>query len=198
LGLSGKDSFVTLAIAAEHFKRIECFHLYTVRGMRCLELPLEVVCAKYGAKLHFLPSPNLARLMKHGVFRTHLTKLQNRAEMKRADCERLIRKRTGIEWIAYGERLADSFARRLFWRKIDGIYEKGQRCALIHDWLDAHVYAFMRTAKLPSPCAFGSTTRSSGFGLSRETLLWLSQHHPDDYEKGLHVFPGASAQLIDV
>jgi 3'-phosphoadenosine 5'-phosphosulfate sulfotransferase (PAPS reductase)/FAD synthetase len=198
LGLSGKDSFVTLAIAAEHFKRIECFHLYTVRGLRCLEIPLQVVCARFGAKLHYVPSPNLARLMKHGVLRTHISKLTRRPEMKREDCERLIRRRTGIEWIAYGERLSDSFARRLFWRKINGIYEKGKRAALIVDWLDANVYAYMRAMKIPTPCTFGSSTKSTGFGLSRETLRWLSETHPDDYEKVLRVFPGAGAQLIDV
>lgn len=196
LGLSGKDSFVTLAIAAEHFERIECFHLYTVRGMRCLEAPLEQVCTRFKTKLHFIPSPTLARLMKHGVLRTHINKLTTRAEMKRADCERLIRKRTGVEWIAYGERLSDSFARRLFWRKLDGVYTDGHRCTLIHDWLDANVYGFMRTMKLPTPCRFGSQTTSSGFALTRDVLAWLQQHHPADYEAVLRVFPAAGAQLL--
>jgi len=196
LGLSGKDSFATLAIAAEHFTRIECFHLYTVRGMRCLETPLEAVCAKYKAKLHYVPSPNLARLMKHGVLRIHISKLATRPEMKREDCERLIRKRTGIEWIAYGEKLADSFARRLFWRKLDGIYAKNHRCTIIHDWKDGDVAGYLRILKLPAPCTFGMVTKSSGFSLAPETLRWLSTQHPADYACVLKLFPAAGAQLL--
>jgi len=198
LGLSGKDSFVSLDIAAGHFSRIVCFHLYTVRGMRCLEAPLEVVCKRYGAELIFVPHWDLARLMKNAVLRPHSMRASGLRTMKKADSEHLARKRSGIEWIAYGERLSDCYARRLFWRKLDGIYAQGKRCTLIPDWLDADVAGYMTAKKLPSPCTFNDIQgRSSGFDLSAPVLAWLRQHHPTDFETVLKTFPAAGVQIYE-
>jgi 3'-phosphoadenosine 5'-phosphosulfate sulfotransferase (PAPS reductase)/FAD synthetase len=194
LGLSGKDSFVSLDLAAEHFKSIVCFHLYTVRGMRCLEAPLEVVCKRYGAELIYVPHWDLARLMRNEVLRPFNVRAGGLRKMKKADSERLARKRSGIDWIAYGERLSDSFVRRLFWRKLDGVYEEGKRCTLIPDWLDADVAGYMTAKKLPTPCTFGSKTTSSGFELSPDVLSWLKQKHPDDFAQVLKTFPAAEVQ----
>lgn len=196
LGLSGKDSFVSLDIAAEHFKRIVCFHLYLVRGMRCLEAPLEAVCARCKAELIFVPHWDLARLLKHAVLRPHNVRADKLPTMKKADSEALARKRSGIEWIAYGERLSDSFVRRLFWRKIDGVYEEGKRCTNIPDWLDADVAGYMTARKLPQPCRFGDGKRSAGFELTPECLKWLKQHHPRDFAQVLKVFPAAEVQTL--
>lgn len=195
LGLSGKDSFVTLDIAKDHFKRIVCCHYYTVRGMRCLEAPFEALTKRYGVELLFVPHWDLARLMKYGVLRPHLNATDNLRTMKKADTEALARKRSGIDWIAYGERLSDCFARRLFWRKLDGVYEKGRRCTLIPDWLDADVNGYMVAKKLPQPCIFGAGTKSAGFELTPNCLKWLKDKHPNDYQQVLRVFPAAEAQI---
>lgn len=196
IGLSGKDSFVTLDIAKDHFERIACFNMYFVRGMRCEELPLEMMAKRAGAELFRIPHQDLCRMMKHAVLRPHLVKVARMPAIKRADCERLARERSGIEWIAYGERLSDSFARRLFWRPLDGIYEKGKRCTLIPDWLDRDVAGYMTVNKLPRPCTFGCQGRSSGFDLSVPVLRWLRANHPADYARVLRVFPAAGAQLL--
>ncbi len=196
VGLSGKDSFATLDILAQHFDRIECFNMYFVRGLRCLEAPLEATCARYKVKLHFVPHYDVARMLKHAVFRSHIRALRDTPQIKKGDCEALARKRSGIEWIAYGERLSDSFSRRLFWRKIDGIYPDGKRCAPIMEWLDADVRGYMRARKLCTPCTFGQTSRSTDFALTREVLTWLQQHHPDDFDRVLRVFPAAVAQTL--
>jgi 3'-phosphoadenosine 5'-phosphosulfate sulfotransferase (PAPS reductase)/FAD synthetase len=200
LGLSGKDSFVTLDIAASHFKRIVCCHYYTVRGMRCLEAPFEALVKRYpNAELMYVPHWDLARLMKYAVLRPHLNAMDNMRTMKKGDTEALARKRSGIDWISYGERLSDSFARRLFWRKLDGIYEKGRRCTFIPEWLDADVNGYMVAKKLPQPCTFTDDhKRSSGFELTPNCLRWLKQHHPRDFETVLKVFPAAYVQTMDI
>jgi phosphoadenosine phosphosulfate reductase len=196
LGLSGKDSFVTLDIAAQHFKRVVCFHLYVVRGLRCLEAPLEAICRRYKVELLYVPHWDLARLMRHAVLRPHCNRAGNLRHMKKADSEALARKRSGVEWIAYGERLSDSFARLLFWRKLDGVYEQGRRCTLIPDWLDADINGYMVARKLPQPCRFGDDKRSAGFELTPPVLSWLKQHHPQDFEQVLKTFPAAEIQTL--
>lgn len=196
LGLSGKDSFVTLDIAAQHFKRIVCVHYYLVRGMRCLETPFEVVCARYKAELIYVPHWDLARLLKHAVLRPHNNRASALPHMKKADSENLARKRSGIEWLSYGERLSDSFARRLFWRKLDGVYDQGKRCTLIPEWLDADINGYMTAKKLPQPCRFGDGKRSAGFELTQPVLTWLKQHHPQDFARVLKVFPAAEVQTL--
>jgi 3'-phosphoadenosine 5'-phosphosulfate sulfotransferase (PAPS reductase)/FAD synthetase len=195
LGLSGKDSFVTLDIAAEHFKRLVCFHMYMVRGMRCLEAPLEAVCARYKAELIYVPHWDLARFMSNEILRPAHVRAVGLRKLKKADSERLARKRSGVEWISYGERLSDSYPRRLFWRHLDGVYQDGKRCTLIPDWLDADVNGFMVARKLPSPCTFGSKTASSGFNLGPDVLAWLKQKHPQDFQAVLKTFPAAEVQI---
>lgn len=198
VGLSGKDSFVTLDIAAQHFKRIVCFNMYFVRGLECVEAPLRSMCALHKVELLYVPHYDLCRMLKNAVYRPHHARLDHTPEVKKGDLERLARKRSGISWIAYGERLADSFARRLFWRKLElqGIYPEGQRCTIIPDWLDEDVYAYMTAKKLPTPCRFGLGKRSSEFKLTADVLGWLQQHHPEDYRRVLRVFPGAAAELL--
>lgn len=195
VGLSGKDSFVTLDIASQHFEKIACFHMYFVRGLRCVETPLEAVCRRYKVELLHVPHYDLCRMLKHGVYRPHIAKLDHVPELKKGDCERLARKRSGLDWIAYGERLADSFARRLFWRKLNGIYEKGQRCTLIPDWLNADVAGYVTARKLPNPCTFGSAEQSTEFMLSKPVLGWLRERHPEDFARVLRVFPAAMTVL---
>lgn len=196
VGLSGKDSFVTLDIAAEHFDRIVCFHMYYVRGLRCLEAPLETMAKRAGAELIFVPHFGLCRMMKNAVLRPHLTKVARMPTMKKGDSERLARVRSGIDWIAYGERLSDSFARRLFWRKLDGIYPEGKRATIIFDWLDRDVIGYLKAKHLPTPWAFYSG-RVTGFELTPRVLGHLRATHPDDYARVLRVFPAAGVQLIE-
>jgi len=196
IGLSGKDSFVTLDIAAQHFKHIVCFHMYFVRGLECAEIPLRQIAARYKAELLFIPHYDLCRMLKHAVYRPHLARLDRTPKVTKGDLERLARKRSGAEWIAYGERLSDSFARRLFWRKLDGVYEQGKRCTLIPDWLDADVQGYMVAKKFPTPCRFGGTGASSDFALTPDVLGWLRAHHPRDYARVLRIFPGAAAELL--
>jgi 3'-phosphoadenosine 5'-phosphosulfate sulfotransferase (PAPS reductase)/FAD synthetase len=199
VGLSGKDSFVTLDLATKHFDRVACFHMYHVRGMRCEEAPLEAVCRRYQVPLFYVPHPDLCRMLKHAVYRTHIAKLDKMPALKKGDCERIARKKSGLEWIAYGERLADSFARRLFWRKLElqGIYEPGKRCTLIPDWLNADVAGYFNTLDVPEPCTFNQTTTGTGFALTKPVLSWLRAKHPDDYTKVLAVFPAAAAVLAE-
>jgi hypothetical protein len=197
VGLSGKDSFCTLDIASEHFERIACFHMYYVRGLECYERPLQVMCERYHVKLCHVPHFDLCRMLKHAVLRPHIAEFDHFPQIKKSDCERLARKRSGISWIAYGERLSDCFARRLFWRKLDGIYEQGQRCTFIVDWLDRDVAGYCVAKKFPAPCRFGADAgRTSEFALTPKILGWLKTNHPDDFDRVLRVFPGAQAQIM--
>jgi len=195
VGLSGKDSFVTLDIAAQHFKRIVAFHMYHVR-LECEDAPLRAMCARHKTELVWYPHPSLFKMLKHAVYRPHLAALDDAPMLKLADIYRLARLKSGIGWIALGERLSDSFARRLFWRKLDGAYEKGQRCTFITEWLDEDVGSYMRTNRLPAPCTFGATTRGTGFEISAQSMGWLQCHHPADYQRVLRVFPGAATELL--
>jgi phosphoadenosine phosphosulfate reductase len=172
--------------------------MYHVLGLECVERCVDVAARRVGVKVHKVPHPDLTRIMRGNILRPPSAEAATIKRLKQSDVEAALRERTGIEWFAYGERAADSFARRLYTRVNDGIREDWKRVYPVWDWLHGDVIAWLKHKRIPLPERFGAsdTKVMSGFGLYPRPLHWMKHHAPDDYRRVLEVFPYAEAMVM--
>jgi phosphoadenosine phosphosulfate reductase len=195
LGLSGKDSIVCLDLAVQVFKHVECFHMYFVKGLTCVERPLNRIAHHYGVKLSYVPHWDLARIFKFGILCNPVKAITR--QLRLADVERSVMARTNTNVFCSGIRAAESMSRRLYTRKHDGLSTSKDRVHLypIWDWLDGDVYAYLKAKRLPLPPNFSTVKKSSGMSFTPKTCEWLATNHPEDWQRVLEVFPYAEVQL---
>lgn len=194
----GKDSLVILDLCCEVFTNVSAFHMYLVRGLRCIEDHIDAAGRRHGVKVHYVPHWALSRMFKYAVLRPPVAAADKIRILAQRDIERSITVKTGSHLFAYGDRASDSFVRRFYTRENDGLRIREQRTKLypIWDWKDADVYGYLKAKKIPMPPRFGGERKQSGFSLDPECLQWLKDNHPHDYQKVLEVFPYADTQLI--
>jgi phosphoadenosine phosphosulfate reductase len=197
VGLSGgKDSLTVLDLAVEIFGagNVAAFAMYLVRGLRCFEAPIDLASRRYGIRVEYVPHFELGRIYKYAVCRPHTVGAADIRETKMVDIEALVRKRTGIDWLVYGHRAAESPQRRGMLNSCQGLNEKGKRVYPIWRWRQADVLSYLRLKRIAVPSMFVDA-RIRGVGLDPETLIYIRDHFPDDYARMLTVFPFASAQV---
>jgi len=199
VGLSGgKDSLTTLdlVLASGLFARVEAFFMYFVRGLRCVEAPVELAQRRHpGLVIHHVPHYALANALRGGLFRPHLNATADWRTTSIKDVEEQLRKKTGIEWLAYGHRMDESSQRRGMLKAIDGVDRNRRQVYPICDWHNKDVFAYLRMRHIPMPSTLGAMGTNSGMDLRASTLAWMAENHPDDYARVLEVFPYAGAQL---
>ena len=197
IGLSGgKDSVVVLDLAKRVFDRVECYFMYLVDGLECVEAPLRAIARRYDVQLHKVPHFDLARFLKHAVYMPHRNGAAHHLrELRFVDIEALARRRAGIAWTALGHRATDSLERNAMLKRIGGFDTKARRVYPIWHWKPRDVYAYLRTHRIQvAPQLVKGTT--DGVNLYPETLRVLRDKFPDDYRKILEVFPYAEAGII--
>jgi sulfate adenylyltransferase subunit 2 len=195
----GKDAIAVLDLCVGRFKRIECFFMYLVKGLEIVERSAVDSCARHKVPLHFVPHFSLSRLYKQAILMPHVAGASKLRKLKLIDTEKALRKQTGIDWFAYGERAADSFARRLYTRKNDGVDANARRLYPVYDWSTDDILSYLRGRNIPVPLRVGydgEQRNSSGFNLSKESLAWLKRRSPKDYARVLDVFPYAEMQFF--
>jgi 3'-phosphoadenosine 5'-phosphosulfate sulfotransferase (PAPS reductase)/FAD synthetase len=201
VGLSGgKDSLVTLDLAVAEFgaANVVAFSMYLVAGLRCFEGPIDAAARRLGVRVEYVPHWMLGRLYKWAVLMHHLPGCAEWRETELGDIEATVRKRTGIDWIAYGHRAAESIERRGMLNRNQGFAAEQRRVYPIWRWRSSaavnDVWWYMAARQIPPPPTFGRH-RLSGVGLDAPTLKFISEHYPDDYERICVVFPNVLAAV---
>lgn len=186
----GKDSIVTLDMCVRSglFKRIECFYMYLVRDLECVETHINYVVKKYGVKLHKIPHYSLASAYNYGLYMPHFNGAEQLNNIKLCDIENTIRLKTGIDWIAYGMRKSDSLERRGMLSNNGGLDYNVSKVYPLRNWLAEDIRRYMKLIKIPLP-DLKMGKKMSGVSLLPENVLALAEHWPKDFEKIKRVFP---------
>ena len=194
----GKDSLATLDIVTRVWPKshVEAFHLYLVPGLRCELDQVERACRRYKILLHKEPHWMLAQYFKAGKFHPKVRAVGIR-NLTQRDVEAQLRKKSNIDWIAYGHRQSDSVSRRCYLRQRGIVDPIHKRITPIHDWTNDMVHAYLRQRRIPiPPVRFGQTKRrSTGFDLTAPVLQWVAEHYPEDIDRILEFFPLADRLL---
>lgn len=120
----GKDSIVTLDLCVRYFKRVVPFFMYLVPDLEFQERMLKRYEDKYGIEIIRLPHFECSNFLKYGSF----TMFDPNVDIVGiTDTYEYLRQRTGIHWIAAGERCADSIVRNAMIKQSGSIdYKRGR------------------------------------------------------------------------
>ena len=183
----GKDSVVTLDLCMRYFKKVQPFFMYIVPGMRFQERMLNWYEDKYGVEIIRIPHFEASNFYRYGTYRPYdltvpITKV--------IDTYHYLRSKTGIWWIAAGERAADSIVRGAMIKNSSSIDIGRGRFFPLAWWRKMDVMSYIKQRKLylsPEQRELGYSFRS----FAGKDLATLKEMYPDDYEILLHYFPFA-------
>lgn len=190
----GKDSIVTLDLCMKHFKHVEVFFMYQVKGLAFQEATLRHYEKRYGITIHRIPHFEMSQFLRYGVFSAPDPDVPI---VSCADMHWFMRGITGEFWIASGERIADSFVRRTFLKESGTLDHKIGRIYPVAEWKKAEILAYIRQHQL----FLGPETRVLGFSfqsLRGAELAKIRDKFPDDFARICRVFPLAEASIKKV
>jgi hypothetical protein len=221
LMLSGKDSMIAGALAADLGFRIHAAHLYLVPDLLCITVPLEHAAEQIGAaSFTTYPTHYLGRIRHHGVLCDPDPMYP--ADLTLPQVEDALRAKLGAEWIVAGRRLAEvndfSYSKTL--REHQGRCEGVRRVEAIWDWHKADVAAAFAPdgvcarRGIPRPAPIGPSDKNGrgvgrGLNLFGRHLLWLWRacrgevpgmppcpHSPTCWQRLCVAFPFAPAAVM--
>lgn len=189
----GKDSICTLDVCVKAFgaENVSGALMYLVKGLDCEWEHARTLERRFGIKVHGIPHWTLSHLLKESAYRPYVAGSERIKALRQPDVEAYIRQKLGVEWIAWGNRAADSVVRNAYLKRIQGVDQKFKRFYPIWTWKKRDVYPYLKGRKLPIPRIVGGRVAMGGVALTAEFLVWCQEHYPQDIPKILEVFPFA-------
>lgn len=180
----GKDSLAVLDLCCRTFKRVVAFHMYFVPGLACVEEQMNYARYRWGVPVLYYPHWVFLKCLRAGVFGNEGEAQQGIPEMKLHDIYTWIMADTGIGVIATGARRADSFWRRRYFYLTR---HWGEMLYPLKEWMLSDVLAYNRLHDIPLPDSEGKA--NTGIDLTANSVLWLHDHHPEDFARLEAWFP---------
>lgn len=188
----GKDSIVTLDLCFRYFKRVVPFFMFLVPNLEFQEKMLRWYENKYNTEIIRVPHFEVSEFLKYGSF----TLYDHDVDIVGiTDTYEYIRQKTGIHWIAAGERCADSIVRNAMIKQSGSIDYKRGRFYPIAYWKKNDVMQYIKHKKLylsPEQKKLGFSFRS----LAGSELAVIKENYPEDYKKILKIYPFAEAGVV--
>ena len=184
----GKDSLVITDLCVRTFKRIVAVNMYFVPGLECIERQLDYGRKRWGLKIIQYPHWLLVRCLTDGVYCPNHVKFDD-LDLKLGDIYKVARLDTGIKLVATGAKKADSQWRR---RNLATSSSENMLYPIV-EWNKFDVLGYCKKQGIELPdSAKGNAT---GVDLSAPSLLWLYDHHPQDFKRLTEYFPYAEAGI---
>jgi phosphoadenosine phosphosulfate reductase len=192
----GRDSLVTLDLCCQHFERVTGFFMYLVRGLGFQERYLSFCERRYGVAIHRVPHWALSDMYRGSALRHPTVRSRRVRRLTLQHVDTYVRKLTGMEWIACGEKAQDSLERNAQIRRYNGVNPVRRRFYPIGFWPHNLVSSYIEHHHLPLSGEYGAGLPFSFGRLWHEELLAIRQHYPEDYERICQAFPLVPAQVM--
>lgn len=183
----GKDSLAVLDMCKRTFDHVECFFMYLIPGLRCVEDQLERASRRWGVKIRQYPHWLTFDLLRDGIYCFNHFTFDGFPRVKLRDIQLLAMKESGIPLLAMGAKQSDSQWRR---RNLSQTKHHGILYPIV-SWSKADVLGYCKANRIPIPTT--SEGNATGVDLSTPSVLWLHDNYPDDYRRLVEVFPLAEA-----
>ncbi|MBP2058606.1 phosphoadenosine phosphosulfate reductase [Lactobacillus colini] len=188
----GKDSIVTLDLCMRYFKHVGAFFMYLVPGLEFQENTLKKYEKYYGIEILRVPHFENSNFYRYGSFRdpdftVPLVKIN--------DIYAYVRKQTGVEWIAGGEKIADSIVRLSMLKHSGSVDVKRRRFYPVMYWHDKEIKEYIKYHRLLYP-EFNRKLGFSFHSLAGKELAAIKDIYPKDYQRILKFFPEAQAGVL--
>lgn len=187
----GKDSAVTLDLCFKYFKHVKPVFMYLVRGLEFQERTIRWYEDKYDTEVLRVPHFMLSDFLRYGSFRPMDLDVPI---VKTAEAYNYIREKTGVYWIAGGERISDSIIRRAMIKQSSSIDISRGRFFPLAYWRKKHVMSYIKQHNIP----LSLESRELGFSfrsLEGRELSVIKEKFPKDFEKIKADFPLIEASI---
>ncbi len=194
---AGKDSLAVLELCVEHFRKVIPYFMYVIPGLGFQEQHLHYVEERYSLKIMRVPDWRLAGLLRNAIARHPTPNATQSPKIKWRDVEQYVRQKTGLHWIASGERCIDSLQRRGMIVASNGICPARGHFYPVGWWRTQDICSFLsqRGVLLSSEYRVMSDGHNFG-GVSPQQLYDVKKAYPEDFEKIVKLFPMAEAQVV--
>lgn len=182
----GKDSRVVLDLCMRTFTQVECFFMYLVPGLECIDSALFEAEKRFGVKIRQYPHWVAAKAIRGGVFCNPRNRYDDLPQWKLHDVYALAMAEAGIRQIATGAKKADSAWRRRFMS-----VKNSELIQPIADWHKYDVLSYLKARGIPLPPSSGHS--ATGIDLSPKSLIWLAETYPEDFRRVCEFFPYAES-----
>lgn len=196
----GKDSIALLDLVAPHFKKVVCVYEYIVKGLGHIQPYLDWVTTRYkNTELLEVEHPTRLLALKEGFFCDPHPDIKVPSN---GDLEKQVREMTGIKYAFSGMKGQDGFMKRMrlkMFAKDYWITDKGMVYPLAI-WKNTEVLRYISQRNLIKPFTYGKRTEkqvSQGFLMEINSMLFLIENYPKDYEMVLKEFPYAEKLMYD-
>jgi len=172
----GKDSAVVLDLCAKHFDEVHAYMFYWVKGLSTQERLRKWAEEHYGITLQLFPHWGLSAMLRYGAYR------EEDPSVPRVTPTHLlnhIRRETGCQWIAGGERIKDSIWRNAMIKKSGSICDKKKRFYPVAYWTKQQVLGYLKHYRIP----FTEVAEDPMY------IACMKDELPDDYQKVKAYFP---------
>lgn len=207
VGVSGgMDSVVTLDLAVQHFKTIRPYFMFIVPGLGFQERYLTYLERKFSVTIDRVPHWMLANMLRNGVLRHDTQAASTLRKCRPGHFAEWIRKRTGLSWIATGEKAGDSLERNANMVRDGAIQPARQRLYPLAWWSTSDVQSHLARNHIALPPDYRLNAaspeslcnqRGSSFGgiLPMREILSIQEYYPDDFKKVVKMFPLVETQI---
>lgn len=186
VGISGgKDSAVVLELCCQYFRHVVGFFMHIVPGLGFQERILRYYENRYGVEIIRIPHFMVSEFYRYGTFRPIDLDVPIVSTL---EAYNYLREKTGIWWIACGERISDSIIRRAMIKASGSVDKKRGRFYPIAYWRKEDVMDYIRVKKLK----IGEESSKLGFSfrsLMPQEIITIKEHYPADYERIKRFFP---------
>jgi phosphoadenosine phosphosulfate reductase len=186
----GKDSWAILDLCSRSFRRVVCFYMFLVPGLKVIEEQMQLARERYGVEILEYPHRMFFQALQNGIYCNEGYWNENLQALTLREIYDWVILESAIPQIATGAKASDSMARRRFFKNTeswDDVFYP------IKPWNKHDVLAYLGAQNIPLPPAHQGNT--SGIDLSTRSLLWLHDTHPDDFRRVCEYFPYAEAVI---
>lgn len=173
---------------APKFDEVVLVFMYFVKGLEHTDMFLRDALRRYkNVTVIQKPHWNLTYVHRNGIY------CESNPDIKLKtikDIDKEVREQTGIEWVFYGMKKADSLQRRvmLMGYEQEAINRGTQKAYPLSLWKNKEVLKYIRANNLPEPISYGKKA-SNGVGFTLDCLLWLRANYPEDLERIYKSYP---------
>lgn len=184
----GKDSLAVLDMARRSFQKVVGFFLYFVPGLRCDAERLKIA-EDWGIDVLQYPNKAFIGALRGGLYCFRSQAHQSLPEFGQKEIYAAVRNDTGIPYILTGMKKSDSIARK---RMLDKFTAKDVVHPLLN-WANFDVLAYLKLNNIPLPPMLQNKQCSNGVSLALDSLKFIWENYPDDFERIKEWFPFAEA-----
>ena len=149
----------------------------------------------WGFPVHVYPHPDYIDSLRRGVLRPWTSQAASIATAGHQEILALVREDSGCTWVATGERLDDSYERRLRYRDTNGVDQERHRLRPLLHFGKRDVMGYLTQRRIPLNQDYERLGHS--FEATRPgDAAWLADAYPDDYAKLCTLFPHLPAVVM--